>query len=250
MSVLAVVLGAVLGSFLHCAAWRTARGESFVAGRSRCPHCSHELGPLDLVPVLSWLLLRGRCRYCGARIPARYPAAELLFAAAALACLLRFGATAEAARNLAFLGCLLFLSLTDLDAMIIPDGCLLFAAGIWAVFVPLLGMSWRDALRGIAAGLLFGGAMLGISLLMDRILKKESLGGGDIKLLAVIGLYLGFTGTLFTLLFACVLGLLLAALKRGAGQAFPFGPAIAASAGLMLLFGEGLVQWYLGLLGF
>ena len=179
-----------------------------------------------------------------------YPLSELLFALLTLACLLRFDLTLLCARNLVFLGCLFCLSLADLDACIIPDGCLLLAAGVWAATAPFLGMSRTDAARYLVAALLFGGGMLGLSLLMDRILNKETI-GGDVKLLAVVGLYLGLIGSLFSLLFSCILGLMLARLlRRGTGQPFPFGPAIAVSAAVMLLFGDALVSWYLGLLSF
>ena len=246
--VLALALGATLGSFLNCAAWRIARDEPFVRGRSRCPVCGRTLAARDLVPVLSWLALRGRCRYCGGRVSARYPLTELLFAALTLACFERFGVTVEAARDLVFLACLMCLSLVDLDAMIIPDGCLVIAAGAWALCAPFCGVTWAGALCAAAAGLVFGGALLLLSLALDKALGKESLGGGDVKLVAVTGLYLGFVGTLFTLVLACVLGLALApALRKRAGQAFPFGPALSAAAAAMLLWGGGAVEWYLGL---
>ena len=249
-SVLALVFGAALGSFLNCAAWRMARGESFLTGRSRCPKCGHVLGAMDLVPVLSWLLLRRRCRYCGERVPARYPVTEIVFALLTLACLLRFDLTLLCARNLVFLCCLFCLSLTDLDDCVIPDGCLLTAALAWAVTAPFLGLTLGDAAVSLLTGLALGGGMLGTSLVMDRVLKKDTLGGGDIKLLAAVGLYLGPVGSLFALMLACVLGLVLArALQKGRGQPFPFGPAIAAAAAGMLLFGDGPVNWYLGLLG-
>ncbi len=247
-SVLAFAFGAALGSFLHCAAWRTVRGEPFVSGRSRCPSCGATLGARDLVPILSWVALHGRCRRCGAPIGVRYPLTELLSALVTLAIVWRFGIGIPAARNLVFCSCLLFLSLTDLDDCIIPDGCLCVAALAWAIAAPLLGMSWGGALRALGAGLTFGAALLVVSLVMDRVLGRESLGGGDIKLFAVVGLYLGFVGTLFTLILACVLGLLLALALRRRG-AFPFGPAIAAASGVMLLFGGGLVERYLALLG-
>ena len=248
---IAVALGAVFGSFLNCAAWRIAHGRSFLKGRSICPACEHELRAADLVPVFSWLFLKGRCRYCGERIPARYPLTELAFALLTVLCLLRFDLTVLCLRNWIFLCCLFCLSLVDLEAYIIPDGCLLTALAAYLAALPLLRPGWAAVGRGVLAGLLFGGGLLLLSLLMDRILKKESLGGGDIKLFAVIGLYLGLVGTLFTLLLACVAGLLLGLLlRRGeGGKPIPFGPAISLAAAFVLLYGDGMINWYLGLLG-
>ena len=125
-----------------------------------------------------------------------------------------------------------------------------FAAAVWLIFLPLTGLGWPAARSGLIAGLAFGGGLLGISLLMDRILKRDSLGGGDITLFAVLGLYLGVVGTLFMTVLACLLGLLFAVLRRGrtgGGEPFPFGPAIAAAGAAMLLWGEPLIHWYLSL---
>lgn len=246
--VFGTALGAVMGSFLHCAAWRIARGERFTSGRSRCPQCGHVLGVIDLIPLLSWLFLRGRCRHCGAKVPVRYFLAELFCALMTLACMFRFGLTVLCLRNWLFLCCLFLLSLVDLEISEIPDGCLIAAAIVWLAAQPFLWAGWGDTLLHIAAGLVFGGMLLGVSLILDRVLKKESLGGGDVKLLAVIGLYLGFLPTLFAVILACLLGLaqaLLSGKRRGA--AFPFGPALSLAAALMLFFGEQLSGWYLGL---
>ena len=248
--VVALLLGAVFGSFLNCAAWRVSHGESVLRGRSHCTACGHVLGAGDLVPILSWLFLRGRCRYCGKKIPARYPLTEAVFALLTLLCLLRFDLSWLCLRNWILLCCLFCLSLTDLECMIIPDVCLIIAAAVWGIFLPLTGMGWPAVRGGLLAGLIFGGGLLGLSLLMDRILKRDSLGGGDIKLFAVLGLYLGIVGTLFMTVLACLLGLLFAVLRRGRGggsEPFPFGPAIAAAGTVMLLCGEPLIQWYTGL---
>ena len=248
--VVAACFGAVMGSFLNCAAYRVVRGESFLKGRSRCPACGHELTPPELIPVFSWLFQRGRCRACGAKVSARYPLTELAFALVTVLCLLRFDLTLLCARNYAFLCCLFLLTLTDLDDMTIPDGCHVASLVAWLAALPFVWSGWRGTLDSLIAALLFGGGLLAISLVMDKLLGRESLGGGDIKLFAVVGLYLGVVGTLFALLLACVLGLAMnAALKRKDGErAFPFGPAIAVSAALMLLYGDGLIQWYRGLL--
>lgn len=245
------LLGAVMGSFLNCAALRLAHGEPFMKGRSRCPECGQTLGPADLIPVFSWLLLRGKCRYCGKNISARYVLTELVFAALTAGCLLRFDLTLLCLRNWIFICCLFCLSLADIEGYIIPDGCLVIPAAAWIAAAPFAGMGLSELGSGLLAGLVFGGGMLLMSLAMDRLLKKESLGGGDIKLFAVVGLYLGFMGTLFALLLSCVLGLLCAALTRKRrGEQIPFGPAIAAATLIMLFCGEGLVNWYVGLLLF
>ncbi len=246
----AALLGAAFGSFLNCAAWRITHGESVWRGRSHCPACGHSLGAGELIPVLSFLLQKGRCRHCGEKISVRYPLTELLFALLTVLCLLRFDLSWLCLRNWIFLCCLFCLTLTDLDAFVIPDGCLLTAAGAWLLGIPLLRPGW-PAVRGeLLAALLFGGGILLLSLLMDRVLGRESLGGGDVKLLAVQGLYLGPAGSLFALMLACVLGLILGKgwhAGTGSGKAFPFGPAIAAAATLVLFFGDRLISWYLGL---
>ena len=245
----AAALGAVFGSFLNCAAWRIAHGEAFWKGRSRCPSCGHTLSAPDLVPVFSWLFLRGKCRYCGSKVSVRYLLTELLFALLTLLCLLRFDLTVVCLRNWIFLCCLFCLSLVDLEAMIIPNGCLIVAACAWLISLPLLRPVWRVILNSVIAAAVFGVGVLLLSLLLDRLLKKESLGGGDVKLLAVTGLYLGIVGSLFQLILACVFGLIFALLRRSGGkQAFPFGPSIAAAAYLVLLYGGTVINWYLGLL--
>lgn len=248
--VVAGVVGAVLGSFLHCTAYRVVRGQPFFGKeRSRCPSCGHELGALDLVPVFSWLLLGGRCRYCKAKVPLRYFVAECFMAAMAVLCLLRFDLSVVFLRNLVFGCCLFCLALVDLENMTIPNGCLLAALFAWAAALPFLGQPLNWVFGRIAAGAVFGGGLLLFSLAADRVLGRESMGGGDIKLFAVVGLYLGFVGTLFCLVLACVLGLVFAAVTKSRGKPFPFGPSIAAAAWVMLLYGDGLVNWYLGLLG-
>ena len=246
----AACFGAVMGSFLNCAAFRIVRGESFLQGRSRCPACGHVLSAWELIPVVSWAIQRGCCRSCGERVSVRYPLTELGFGLVTVLCLLRFDLTALCLRNYVFLCCLFLLTLTDLEDMTIPDGCHIAAAAAWLAALPFAFTGWGDVLRSMLAALIFGGGLLAVSLMMDRLLGRDSLGGGDIKLFAVVGLYLGIIGTLFTLLAACVLGLAFNGLlrRRGGERTFPFGPSIALAAALMLLYGAPLVQWYRGLL--
>lgn len=269
--VLSLVLGAVMGSFLNCTAMRIARKETFVKGRSHCMSCGHELSWMDLVPVLSWVMLGGKCRYCGKKISARYPITEVTFALLSMACVLKFDITVLCLRNYVLLAVLFLLTLTDIETMEIPDSCHVIAAAAWAVTAPFiyrigtaapdrtlfgvdltLPIDIKTILLHIAAGLVFGGGLLAMSLIMDRIMKRDTLGGGDIKLIAVVGLYMGFIGTLFVLILSCITGLvfnLILNAGKDESRPFPFGPWIAVSTVIILFFGEPLIQWYLGLIG-
>ena len=242
------VFGAVLGSFLDCAVSRWAAGDPHpFAGRSRCGTCGHTLAPRDLVPVFSFLLRRGRCRYCGAGIPAECLVSELA-GAAALACLgARFGPGLELGQWLGFACLLLALSLTDWAARIIPDKLLLLLAANRAVWFFVLGHGAREALAAVTACAV-PAALLVLVLAMERLLGREAMGGGDIKLLFVLALYLSWAELMLTLLCACLLGLVWAALTGGRRDtAVPFGPFLAAGAVLTVSFGAPLLEWYFSL---
>ena len=248
--VVAAILGAVLGSFLNCAAGRLAKDQPFIKGRSHCPACGHDLGVLDLVPVFSWLLLRGKCRHCGAKISPRYLITELLFAALTVACLLQFDLTVLCLRNWIFICCLFCLSLVDFESKIIPNGTLLIAAGAWLAAEPFLFENWTKTLAHVGTGVAISGGMLLISLVMDKVLQRESLGGGDVKLFAVVGLYLGLLPSMFALILSCILGLAVnLPRQRGNSEPFPFGPWIAVATVVMLFYGQAIVEWYLGFMG-
>ena len=247
--ILAFVMGSVLGSFINCMAWRLAHGEKITGGRSHCTACGHVLGPLDLVPIFSYLFLHGKCRYCGEKISPRYMITELLLAAVFVDCILRYGLGFDALRWMAFSCCLLGLSLVDLETCTIPDRFLVAALVIYALTLPVTAAPVPDQLRsGIPGALLLGAGMLVLSLLFDKVTGKESLGGGDIKLYFVAGLYLGSVGGLLCLILSCVLGLLFSAGIRK--RRIPFGPAISAAILLTAFFGSPLILWYEGLLGF
>ena len=250
--VVAFIFGTCMGSFLNCVAWRCVRGESFLKGRRHCTSCGHELGFKDLIPVLSWLSTGGKCRYCGAKVSARYPLTEIAFGLITVICLLKFDLTVLCLRNYIFLAVLFVLTLTDIDDMIIPDGCHIVAVIAWIAAEPFLFDGWKGVISHVAAALIYGGGLLAVSLILDRIMGRDTLGGGDIKLIAVTGLYLGMIGNLFTLMLSCIMGLLFnAIIKRSSDdgdRAFPFGPWIASAAAIMLLFGDPLINWYQNLL--
>ena len=239
-----------MGSFLNCTAWRIAHNEPFYKGRSHCPSCGHTLGVLDLVPVFSYLFLRGKCRYCKTKISPRYLLTEIFMAALTVGCVLRFGLTPLCAVNFIFLCCLLTLSLVDLETMIIPNGALIVAAAAWVIYAPFSGLGWAGIGLHVLAAVVYGVGVLLLSLLMDKILKKESLGGGDVKLFFVMGLYLGLVQSLFAVMLSCVIGLVFALFTRKKEEGrFPFGPSIAAATAVMLFCGDLLSNAYLSLFG-
>ncbi|MEG1917183.1 MAG: prepilin peptidase [Oscillospiraceae bacterium] len=245
------LLGLVLGSFCNCMAWRLAHGESVARGRSHCAVCGHTLGATELIPLLSYLLQRGRCRHCGKKISPRYPAVELLLAVALVLLVLRHDFTVTALRFGLFTCVLLVLALVDLDTGELPDSLLLAGIANFLLFLPWGEHPLTALLTGVLSGLSVSLPLLLLSLLMDRLLKKDSMGGGDIKLFFVVGLYFDWKVNLLTLIFACLLGILfpfVSRIRTGEGEsAFPFGPAIAAAALVSMLVGQPLIAWYLSL---
>lgn len=250
---LSALLGLIFGSFAGCAASRMAAGESFLYGRSRCDACGRTLAPLDLVPVLSWVALKGRCRYCGAGIPVSCLVAELLCAAAFAALTWRYGLTLRTAEALVLTVLLLILSLVDWETGLIPDKLLLAMGLNFMLFAGLGGRFETTLVRGFWGGLALAGPLLALVLVMDKALGRESMGGGDIKLFFAVGLYFSWREALFILIVSCALGIALALTTRkttGDAEnpgAFPFGPAIAAGAVVSLLAAEPVMEWYLGL---
>lgn len=244
--VLCVILGLCMGSALNCIAWRIANKKSWTKGKSICPACRHELHTRDLIPLLSYIFSKGKCRYCGEKISPRYPLTELGLAVIFVAVFLRYGFTLYTLDIMVLASCLFTLSLIDLDTMTIPDRFLIIPAVCQLVYAYYYG-GFASVWYALWHGLTLGGAVLLISLFMDKVLKKESMGGGDIKLLFVLGLFLDLPECLLLLVFSCVLGLVIALLLRRSEKAFPFGPALSAGMLLTLMVGAPIVNWYLGL---
>lgn len=241
------VFGAVLGSFLDCAVSRWASGKPWVKGRSQCDACSHELGLGDLIPVFSYLLRRGRCAYCGERIPAQCLAAELA-GALGMACLaLRYGLTLELGQWAVLAALLLAVSLADWNKRVIPDALLALMALNRALWFFPLGHGLPQARTALLACAV-PAALLALVLLTERLSGLEVMGGGDLKLLFALALYLSWAQLLLSLLAGCLLGLLCAALSgKKSGTAVPFGPFLAAGVILTLTFGAPALEWYFGL---
>jgi leader peptidase (prepilin peptidase) / N-methyltransferase len=243
-AVLAGVFGVLLGSFLNVVAYRLPRGESLSHPRSRCPGCETPIRPYDNVPILSWLLLRGRCRSCGIPISARYPLVEAATGALCALVVIAEGADQDALLGLALVLLLVPVALIDLDHRIIPNKLML----VGAVVAPaiLLATAPDDLLEHALAALAAGGFFLLAALAYPR-----GMGMGDVKLAAVLGLFLGrAVGPAIFL--ALVTGTLVGAAviarkgaREGRKTAVPFGPFLALGGVVALFAGDAMVDWYL-----
>jgi len=244
-----VAFGAVMGSALNCLALRLAAGQKWSgSARSACPHCGHTLSAAELIPLLSWLLQRGKCRSCGAKISIRYPITEAILAAVFTGLFFKYGLSWQIVTPLIFAGCLFCLSLVDLDTQIIPDRFLIIPFIARAIELAVSGGA-MGLLRGVLPGIIVAGAVLALSLIMDKVLKKDTMGGGDIKLLAVIGCFLTLPECLLMVIIACVVGIVMASLlmKLDSETAFPFGPALSLAAVITLFIGSPIINWYTSL---
>jgi leader peptidase (prepilin peptidase) / N-methyltransferase len=247
--VVAVCYGLIIGSFLNAWAYRLAHGEKITAGRSHCPKCGAQIRAYDNVPLVSWLLLRGKCRDCGAPISWRYPLGEALTAALFVAVAALDGLSWLLAPHLLFVSALVLVSQVDLEKKIIPDIVILPVAGLGLPLMVVLGSApwWQWPVAGLgAAGFLFL-----ISEVYYRIRHVEGMGFGDVKLALCMGVYLGpaVVPALFLgFLSGATVGVILIGGRRGDGKtAIPFGPFLAAGAILALFFGGALIDAYLGL---
>jgi len=245
----AVPLGLAIGSFLNVLIYRLPRKKQFWKGRSYCPECGKRLYWYHNIPLISFVALRGRCSFCKADISLRYPLVELLAAGSLMYFLWRFGLTWQAAAA-AFLGfTLIVIFFIDLEFQLIPDAITIpgMIAGLaWSLAPGGIGMI--DGLIGLLVG---GGALYLMALLGDWLFKKESMGGGDVKMAAMLGAFLGWQKILLVFISSAVIGLIVA----GTAMAFseklrrervvPFGPFIALAAILALLWGDRIISYYL-----
>jgi len=251
------LLGLVVGSFLNVCIYRIPRRLSVIMPPSRCPSCNIPIKPWDNIPIASYILLGGRCRFCKSRISFRYPLVEFLNAALYVLVLWRFGFGWHAVLYFAFSSALLVISFIDLDFQIIPDRITLlgipigFLAGSFLLPDPfvrssLLGV--KESLIGMIIG--FGFFYL-VALLGSAIFKKEALGGGDIKMMAMVGGLMGWKTVILTTflgsLTGSVFGILLIVLKgKGKKAQIPFGPFLALGTIITLFYGQEIASWYLG----
>ncbi|NLI11370.1 prepilin peptidase [Pelotomaculum propionicicum] len=237
------VFGLVIGSFLNVCIYRIPRGESVVFPPSHCPGCSRRIAARDLIPVLSYLRLKGRCRFCGSKISPIYPFIELLTGLLFAAVYLRFGHTVLLYKVLFLVPVLIIVTFIDLRHYIIPDKLTVFALAGGVI----LNIYTRDlTLFSSLLGLISAGAFL----LLIAIVSKGGMGGGDIKFAAVIGLFLGWPQGLFAVFLSCMLAgmaglVLLLTRVKGRKDAIPFGPFLCIGALAAIWRGEEILTWYL-----
>jgi leader peptidase (prepilin peptidase)/N-methyltransferase len=244
----AAVLGLMIGSFLNVVIYRLPRNLSVVKPRSFCPKCRTKISWYENVPLASYIALGGRCAGCGSRISVRYPIVEATGAALALGSIRAFGFTIDAAFAFAFLMALTAITLIDWDFRIIPDGLSFpfIAVGLsWSVINP--GLTLASSALGVLAG---GGGLYLIALLYRLARKTEGMGGGDVKLMAMIGAFLGIRLIIPVVLIAsfagAAYGIALLRSGRDARTAVAFGSFLAPAAAVCLFWGDRLVSWYLG----
>ncbi len=247
----AFVVGAFIGSFLNVCIYRLPRGESVVWPGSHCPACHKPVAPYDNIPVLSYLLLRGKCRRCAAPISIQYPFVELLNGLAYVLVLWRFGLTWPAAAYAALCSALIVVSGIDLEHQIIPDRITLpgLAIGLVAA-ATILPITLVNALLGVAVG---GGLLWLLAWLSPYLFGKEGMGGGDIKLMGMVGAFLGWKPALLTIMLGAISGSVVGVTLIGfkvlrRDQYIPFGPFLALGAALALFCADDLLAWYQGLL--
>ena len=256
LSAFIFLAGLCIGSFLNVCIWRIPREESIVWPGSHCPACNHAIAPWDNIPLLSWLVLNGKCRHCKAPISPRYFVVELLTGALFTALWLVHGWSVQTPVYIFFAAALILGTFVDLDHLILPDRVTLggmVAGPLLSFAIPALqGQTDRlSALVHSLAGLALGYGILWLVATLGRLfLKREAMGMGDVKLLGAIGACLGWQAVLFSIfissLSGTVLGLsLIAAGKMELQSKIPYGPHIALAAVLWMLCGPACVDFYL-----
>ena len=247
--VTAGLLGAAIGSFMNVCVHRLPHGESVVRPRSHCPSCGTDIPARDNIPVLSWLLLRGRCRGCGERISLRYPLVELVSIAIWVGMALVYGPTLHALSGAVFFTLLLAIAITDARHYVIPDELSIggLASGLALAVVTELTTGMPAIVSSVVGAALGFLLLLGVGLVGDWVFKKPAMGGGDMKMMAMIGAYLGPIGAILTIFLGALAGsLIFGPISLKTGKMVPFGVFLALGAAATFLLGDALIDWYRG----
>ncbi len=247
--VVVFLFGSCIGSFLNVCIYRIPENISIVFPGSSCPSCKTAIPFYLNIPILSYLFLKGKCKFCNNKISARYPLVEALTGIFALLLFLKFGLIPALLYWFIFISVLITISFIDFDHQIIPDiislpGIVIFSSSFY--FFP--EMTIKDTILGILIG---GGSLYAVAFLYSLLKKQEGMGGGDIKLLAMIGAATGMKGVIFTIFTGSLLGTIFGILLmvhtkiKDTKLKIPFGPFLSAGAILYIFYGEQLIQWYM-----
>lgn len=243
-------IGLVIGSFSNVCIYRLPRDESLIFPGSHCPKCNKPIKYYDNIPLISYLILKGKCRYCQEKISGQYPLVEFLTGFIYLVLFLSYGLQLRTFVYMLFCSALIIIIFIDLKEKIIPDVISLpfIALGFLLSFVPN-NLSPINSLLGILVG---GGSLFLIAVVGSYLFKKEAMGGGDIKLAAMVGAFLGWQLTLLSLflgfLLGSIVGIIILIKNKGnkdQSDSIPFGPFIALGTVIALLFGKAIIDWYL-----
>ncbi|UCC44671.1 MAG: prepilin peptidase [Candidatus Zixiibacteriota bacterium] len=249
MYIVVGLLGVAIGSFLNAVIYRLPREKSVRTGRSVCPECGVKLKWYHNVPILSFLLLRGKCAFCGKRISLRYPIVETCNGLAYLYFFWQYGLSMEFAVYSYVISALLIVIFVDLEFRIIPDSVTLpgIVAGLAISFLPQ-GIGIIQSIIGLLVG---GGSLYLVAMLGDWLFKKESMGGGDIKLAAMLGALLGWQKVLFIFMGSAVVGLavsiplMIISSRLRRHRTVPFGPFISVAAVAAIVYGDQIIKFYI-----
>ena len=252
LTIFSFLFGLIIGSFLNVCIYRIPLKKSLITPPSSCPQCGKPVKFYDNIPIISYLLLRGKCRACRAPISIRYPIVELIVGLLSLALFFKYGLSPSYLFSFIFVAILVTISFIDLQHKIIPDvisipGILL---GIIVSIFAFGRISWLNSLIGTVGG---GGFLFLVAVIFERITGKEGMGGGDVKLLAMIGAWMGWRALPFIILLASLTGIIIgggALLLSGRGYRvrIPFGPFLSIGALIYFFYGTELVAWYFRIL--
>lgn len=248
MYILIFIFGAIIGSFLNVCIYRIPREESIAYPSSHCPKCSASLKWVDLIPILSFLIQKGKCRYCGEKISPQYPAIELLNAIIYLIIYIKFGFTLEFFFYSIIFSILIIIANIDLQHMIIPDILIALILGTAAIYKLISYFKYGESLDLLNS---IGGLLLSSLLfIVIIIISKGGMGGGDVKLIGSLGFIIGIKNIFLTIFLSFILGaiisIVLLILKiKGKKDPIPFGPFIILSFFTIVFLGEQLISWYI-----
>src|SRR4030043_982596 len=246
--IVSIIFGALVGSFLNVCISRLPKEESIIWPGSHCPCCKKPIRFCDNIPLLSYLLLKGKCRHCKKPISIQYPLIEGITALSSLFLFMKFGPSLSYLFYFVFVAALIVITVIDLYHQIIPD--VISLPGIVVGLIASLILPQITFLNSLFGVLLGGGSLFLVATCYEWLFKREGMGGGDVKLLAMIGAFLGWKAVILTILLSSLIGsitgIIIMVLKgKDFKYAIPFGPFLSLGAVIALFFGENIIRWYL-----